>query len=650
MHHPSQSVLMRNRNVNSMTLGEYKHMPADMNQTCHYPQLNRGRIKGEVASHRFHKNRSKTRRFLLLISSVIVFGVIATQQAMDASANRSSGTPDYLTWLLRNEEPEPKALTFTPTTASIQLKTSPLSEQQESPTEKREVITTPKPLVDLANSRAVIERVRRGDTLSRVLQRRDVPMQTIMAIARATNPIFKLSARFKPGKQLKLTFDKTGKLSALDYPINKDKILHVAQGNRGFVASMITKSLGVMTNKTRTKNKQPQDIPDDPDTKDIFEKAKSQVFVDVRSGDILTTVLARHNIPQHTAIQVAKASRPVYDLARLMKPGTTLRLALDQRGQLMGLSYPLDTDRILWLSRNNKSRFTPHIQKKVYQTQLHHVKGTIRNDGSLFMASKKAGLSQPLSAEIARLFEWDVDFARDIRSGDQFKVIHEAKYYLGKRVGDGDIVAAEFVNQGRVIQVVRYTDPSGSTGYYDAKGRSVEKMFIRAPVDFTRVSSVFSNRRKHPVYGFTRAHKGVDYAAPTGTPVRASGDGRITFLGRKGGFGKLIVLRHNSRYTTAYAHLNRFTSKLKVGQRVKQGEVIGQVGSTGAATGPHLHYEFRVKGRQVNPLSVQLPTTNPLPRKYLNDFHVHTAKMLAQLNESDTHMASLSLSRSTSKR
>jgi murein DD-endopeptidase MepM/ murein hydrolase activator NlpD len=196
---------------------------------------------------------------------------------------------------------------------------------------------------------------------------------------------------------------------------------------------------------------------------------------------------------------------------------------------------------------------------------------------------------------------------------------------------DGDIIAAEFVNQGRSYKALRYKDPKGDVDYYAPDGKRLRKKFLRTPVNFTRISSGFSLHRKHPILNVIRAHKGVDYAAPTGTPIRAAGDGKVVFKGRKGGYGKVIILRHGAIYSTVYGHMSRYARGLSVGKRVRQGQIIGYVGMTGLATGPHLHYEFRVHGVHRNPLTVKLPAAAPLPARYHADFQAHTEEALARL-------------------
>jgi len=199
-------------------------------------------------------------------------------------------------------------------------------------------------------------------------------------------------------------------------------------------------------------------------------------------------------------------------------------------------------------------------------------------------------------------------------------------------VREGDIVAAEFVNQGRSFRAIRYTDPSGRTDYYTPDGLSLRKAFLRTPVQFSRISSRFNLHRKHPILNRIRAHKGVDYAAPVGTPVRAAGDGKVTYKGWNGGYGRFVVLQHGQRYSTAYGHLSRFAAKLRSGARVHQGQIIGYVGQSGLATGPHLHYEFRIDGRHRDPLKVKLPAAKPLQARYMADFESKALPLLAQID------------------
>jgi murein DD-endopeptidase MepM/ murein hydrolase activator NlpD len=244
--------------------------------------------------------------------------------------------------------------------------------------------------------------------------------------------------------------------------------------------------------------------------------------------------------------------------------------------------------------------------------------------------------------ELAGIFGWDIDFALDIRKGDSFKVLYEEIYRNGEKIKDGDILAAEFINDGEVYRAVRYTNPkTDRTEYYTPEGKSMRKEFLRTPVNFTRISSRFTTARYHPVLHKFRSHKGVDYAAKRGTPIRAAGDGKVIFKGTKGGYGRVVILQHGSKYTTLYAHLNSYDKSISVGKKVKQGQTIAYVGSSGLATGPHLHYEFRVDGVHRNPLTVRLPSSEPVPQSHLASFEQTTAPVLAQLDllSRDTQLA-----------
>jgi murein DD-endopeptidase MepM/ murein hydrolase activator NlpD len=234
--------------------------------------------------------------------------------------------------------------------------------------------------------------------------------------------------------------------------------------------------------------------------------------------------------------------------------------------------------------------------------------------------------------ELANIFGWDIDFALEIRAGDSFNLIYEEAYLDGEVFDNGNILAAEFTNRGKVFRAIRYQDDQGNSNYYSPDGSSMRKAFLRAPVDFRRISSRFRTARWHPVLGKKRPHKGVDYAAATGTPIKASGDGRVIFRGTKGGYGKTVIIKHGSQYTTLYGHMSRFNKKVKNGSRVQQGQTIGYVGKSGLATGPHLHYEFRVNGVHRNPLTVKIPAAAPIDKRYKSDFQHQSEPLLAKLD------------------
>ena len=234
---------------------------------------------------------------------------------------------------------------------------------------------------------------------------------------------------------------------------------------------------------------------------------------------------------------------------------------------------------------------------------------------------------------LVAIFGWDIDFALDIRKGDSFTILYEEQYKNGVKVAEGPIIAAEFINQGKAIRAIRYSENNERNDYYDANGDAMRKAFLRTPVDFfSRISSRFSLGRKHPVLNKIRAHKGVDYAAATGTPVRATGDGVIVFAGKNGGFGRTIKLKHGGTYSTVYAHLRRIAKNIRRGKKVKQGQIIGYVGQSGLATGPHLHYEFQIHGVHRNPLTVKLPKVKAIAKENLTEFKKTIVPILAELD------------------
>jgi murein DD-endopeptidase MepM/ murein hydrolase activator NlpD len=251
---------------------------------------------------------------------------------------------------------------------------------------------------------------------------------------------------------------------------------------------------------------------------------------------------------------------------------------------------------------------------------------------SLFAATDAAGVPDNVAVQMAEIFGGDIDFHRDLRRGDRFTVVYEMLEAAGDAVRSGRVVAAEFINQNKAHRAVYFEDAARHGGYYGSDGKNLRKAFLRSPLAFTRISSGFSNARFHPIFQQWRAHRGVDYAAPLGTPVRATADGVVELAAVHGGYGKEIVLKHQGRYSTIYGHLSRFAAGIRAGARVTQGEVIGYVGATGWATGPHLHYEFLVSGTQTNPLSVALPTAPALTGATMTQFHAAAAPLLSRLD------------------
>ncbi len=317
------------------------------------------------------------------------------------------------------------------------------------------------------------------------------------------------------------------------------------------------------------------------------------------------------------------------DLARI-RPGQRFEFLRGANAELLAMRYERnDAQRVTLQFHGDRAAET--LQPLVLERRTRIAHGMITD--SLFDAGSHAGMSNAMVLELARVFGYDIDFAQDLRVGDSFAVVYDSVYRDGEYLRPGTIIAAEFVNRGRRYTAFRYTQPDGNVAYYSEDGRPMRKSFLRTPVDFTRISSRFSVARLHPVLGRMRAHKGVDYAAPQGTPIYAAGDGVVQFKGWENGYGNFVLIRHNKDISTAYGHMSRFVSTLRKGERVRQGQVIGYVGMTGLATGPHLHYEFRVDGKQRDPLTVTLPKPSPLPAAQLVAFHRVIAPMLAQIDQ-----------------
>ncbi len=344
----------------------------------------------------------------------------------------------------------------------------------------------------------------------------------------------------------------------------------------------------------------------------------------VRRGDSLDRMFRRNKLSRGDLanVMLPELSR---EYLRLLKPGEKITVRHDS-GRIMELTREIDISRSLGVWRSDHGYVASLID---HAPEVRQAFAEGRISSSLFEAAAEAGISDRAIMNLAGIFAWDVDFVLDIREGDSFSVIYEELWRDGERLGEGDILAAEFVNQGRAFRAVRYRDPSGRVDYFTPDGKSVRKAFIRAPVAFSRISSNFNPRRRHPVLHTIRAHRGVDYAAPKGTPVKAAGDGKIIHRGNKGGYGKAVILQHGSNITTLYAHLSRFSKTARYGSRVKQGDVIGYVGSTGLATAAHLHYEYRRNGVHMNPRTVELPDAAPIDPAYLADFQ-HTARPLLE--------------------
>jgi murein DD-endopeptidase MepM/ murein hydrolase activator NlpD len=365
------------------------------------------------------------------------------------------------------------------------------------------------------------------------------------------------------------------------------------------------------------------------------ESISDAVQVIVQRNDTLDQIFRRLqlSLADLADIRAIDAARQALDRIR---PGDLLTF-VKREGQLVGLQRPLPinraaaTSQTLKVERDLSDNFTASVEEVPLVRHMVTATGTI--DSSLFAAGSVAGLRDATIMELAEIFRWDVDFVLDLRVGDSFTLVYEQLAQEGKIVEDGRILAAEFVNDGKSYRAVRYVNSAGEADYYTPAGESLRKAFLKAPVQFSRISSVFNPRRKHPVLNTIRAHRGVDYAAPSGTPVYASGAGRVQFRGQKGGFGNVIELAHSSGVVTRYGHLSRFANGLVTGQKIDQGQVIGYVGKTGLATGPHLHFEYIERGVYIDPQKAMrraAPDT-PVPAAERDRFNQLATSMTARL-------------------
>ncbi len=346
----------------------------------------------------------------------------------------------------------------------------------------------------------------------------------------------------------------------------------------------------------------------------------------VQSGDSLDRLFRRNELSLSDLAAMVDLSEARNYLVRL-QPGDEIQVA-HRDGSIIALSREIDQVRMLNINRAD-SGFAVEIAERPVEVRAVGAHGVIRS--SLFETAQAAGISDNVIMDMAGIFQWDIDFIQDVRNGDEFTVIYNELWRDGAKLQDSSIVAAEFINQGRLYRAASYEDPNGEIGYFTPEGRSVRKAFLRAPVDFTRISSNFNPNRRHPVLNTIRAHRGVDYAARTGTPIRAAGDGKISFRGVNGGYGNTVILQHGGNITTLYAHMSRFADP-RLGARVRQGQTIGYVGQSGLATGPHLHYEYRINGVHRNPRTVPLPPADPVPEAFRSDFETVSAGLWHQLD------------------
>ena len=347
----------------------------------------------------------------------------------------------------------------------------------------------------------------------------------------------------------------------------------------------------------------------------------------VSSGDNLSMLAQRAGLSAQEVYLISRSKQG--KSLRNLFPGEIIRFAINSKdGDLVEMQYEKSPLEIYTFTAQG-NRF---LSKKILREPeiiTSYREGQI--DQSLYLAGKRAQLPDKTVMELANIFGWDIDFVFDIRAGDSFALLFEEQYIDGQHLGTGNILAASFTNRNKTYNAVRYTDSKGQSSYYTPEGLSMRKAFLRTPLDIFRISSGFNLRRKHPIHKKIKAHRGVDYAAPTGTPVYASGDGRVLEAGYSRANGNYIFIQHGQTYTTKYLHLSR--KSVRTGQTVKQRQVIGKVGATGYATGPHLHYEFLVNGVHRNPRTVSLPKANPIPEAEKERFSAVVTTLFDQLDE-----------------
>jgi len=360
-------------------------------------------------------------------------------------------------------------------------------------------------------------------------------------------------------------------------------------------------------------------------TKDQNSKWKTY---HVKSYDNLTNIF--HKIGHQSTLKTLKANKEIFtQLKDLKKKGTVVR-ARSTDGKLSELVLSRNTNKSFVISLNKNNKYISTWKKQVFEIRQSRSSFTIKN--GLFFDGKKSGIGGNIMKQFVKVFDWDIDFSHDVRVGDKVTVVFEEIFHDGDKVGSQHLLAAEFINKGREFRTIRYVNKEGKADYFTPQGRQMKRAFIRTPIAHARISSHFNPGRFHPKLHKIRAHKGTDFAARTGTPIMATGNGTIVSVGRKGGYGRTIIIRHREGYTTTYAHMSRYKKGIRAGKKVYQGDIIGYVGQSGLATGPHLHYEFRKNGKAVNAMTVSLPNSMSLSRTELQDFRNKAINLVLQLN------------------
>ena len=352
--------------------------------------------------------------------------------------------------------------------------------------------------------------------------------------------------------------------------------------------------------------------------------------IKVKKGDTLAKIFLKDKI-SYLELEKILISGKENKVLNKIAPGQNITLCKNKEDLFASLEYKINPKKTLKVNSFENGNYNSELIQHEFETKLTYKSIELKN--YFYLDAKRAGVSDQMIMNLSYIFAWDIDFNLDLRVKDKIYLLYEEEFLDGEKIGNGSIIAAEFINSGKSYTAVRYIDPTGKESFYTKEGLSLKKAFIRNPVKFTRISSHFNLKRKHPILHKIRAHRGVDLAAPKGTPIKASGDGKIIFKGVKSGYGNTIVIQHGHKYSTLYAHLSRFNNKLKVGSKVKQGDLIAYVGMTGLATAPHLHYEFRINGVHKDPLKVKLPKAKPIDKANREDFLLNTKELFEIMNK-----------------
>ena len=368
------------------------------------------------------------------------------------------------------------------------------------------------------------------------------------------------------------------------------------------------------------------------ETNNFLDEKKNVIIKStiIKSGDNLYDIFAKLKLPINDLYQILKI-KPLKKHFTNLIPGQEIKFELTDDKKINKVTFVLNHLKHLVLTKEDNKYSYDYITQEL-EPRINSKKIVIKS--SLYDAIVNAKLPLHFLIKIADIFSWDIDFTTDLRANDSMSIVFEEMYLNGEKYSYGDILAVKFKNNKNTYHAIKYTN--GKTqDYYTLQGYNLKKAFIRTPVKYTRISSYFTVARNHPILHKIRSHKGVDYTAPYGTPIKAAGDGKVNFVGRKGGYGKAIIIQHGNGYTTLYGHLSKYKKGIVNNKSVKQGDIIGYVGSTGLATGPHLHFEFRVNGIHKDPLTVKLPRANPIAKKVKKDFYKYSQKIIAKLDSID---------------